>query len=151
MALGVQAYPALSSYRQPAPVASTMYRQVSPELPFVTASGLTFLEMDHREDSRFVKRLYYLTDTPSAIRYAHATIFEGLPILARYFPVRATVIPYQSFLATHDRFLVFATPDYPEDWLLDKLRDDGAAIRQICQIHTDYRDQMLYEVAIRHR
>lgn len=151
MALGVQAYPALSSYRQPAAVPSTVYRQILPELPFVAASGLTFLEMDHREDNRFVKRLYYLTDTPSAIRYAHATIFEGLPILARYFPVRGAVAPYHSFMATHDRFLVFATPGYPEDWLLDKLRDDRAEIRQVCQIHTDYRDQMLYEVTVNHQ
>ena len=147
----VRTYPELSSYWRPAVVASALYRQISPELPFVTASGLTFLEMDHREEAGFVKRLYYLTDQDSAVRYAHATIFETMPAVARYFPVRATIAPYHSFLAAHDRFLVFATPGYPEDWLLDKLKEDGLKIRQVCQTDTEYRDKVLYEVSVNRR
>jgi len=135
----------ISNWRRP-PVYSTLYRDLHPELPFVAASGLAFLEMDHREPPEFVHRLYYLTDREAAIRYAHATIFEGLPVLCRYFPVRATVTPYRSFLPAHERFLVLATPDWPEDWLLKKLRDDGAEIRRLAEIDSGYRDRVLYEV-----
>ena len=39
--------------------------RLAPELPFIDASGLTFMEMDNREDTRFLSRVYYLTD-PSA-------------------------------------------------------------------------------------
>jgi hypothetical protein len=126
---------------------STAYRTIRPELPFVTASGLTFLEMDHREGLEFINRLYYLTDKESAVRY-HTNIFEWLPVLQRWFPVRAHVAGYRDFASKNHRFLVLATRGFPEDWLLQKLRDDGAQIRLIQELKTGYRDHELYEVTV---
>ena len=127
---------------------SAIYRTIRPELPFVTASGLTFLEMDHREPPGFANRLFYLTDKDSALRY-HATIFEGFPILQKWFPIRAKVEPYEEFIHRNREFLVLATPGYPEDWLLLKLKSDGAEIRLSQDSRTGYRDHLLYEVKVR--
>ncbi len=136
------------SYFDPQPPPSRVYREIHPELPFVAASGVTFLEMDHREGAGFVRRLYYLTDHDAAVRYAHATIFDGLADLRRYFPIRANVEQYKAFIAAHNHFLVFATPGYPEDWLLAKLKDDGATIRQISEFDTDYLNRFLFEISM---
>jgi len=128
--------------------ASTAYRTIRPELPFVTASGLTFLEMDRREAPEFIHRLYDLTDRDSALRY-HTNIFEGMPILKQWFPVRANIEPYRDFTSRHRQFLVLATRDFPEDWLLPKLAADGAEIRLLREENTGYRDRELYEVTLR--
>ena len=119
---------------------------IRPDLPMVDASGLAFLEMDHYESSQFLKRLYYLTDRPSAIRYVHATLFEGFGELHRYFPLRATALPYNDFIREHKHFMVFGTPGAAEDWLFQKLQDDGAKIRTVEFIQTPYRDNGIYEV-----
>jgi hypothetical protein len=128
--------------------ASTSYRAVRTDIPFVTASGLTFLEMDHREGPEFIHRLYYLTDRESAVRY-HTTIFEGLPIIRQWFPVRANVTPFHEFISHHRQFLVLATAGFPEDWLLMKLQADGAQIRLLRNEKTGYRDHELYEVTLK--
>ncbi len=127
---------------------STDYRMIRRDLPFVTASGLTFLEMDHREPPGFINRLYYLTDKESALRY-HTSIFEGFPILQHWFPTRANVTPYRDFVSRNPQFLVLATRGYPEDWLLSKLETDGAKVRLIQDLKTGYRDCELYEVTPR--
>ncbi|SPE31677.1 conserved membrane hypothetical protein [Acidobacteriia bacterium SbA2] len=128
---------------------STAYREILPDLPFVAASGLTFMEMDHREPAGFVSRLHYLTDREAATRYAHATIFETFPVLRQWFPIRATVEPYREFVVRHDCFLVIATPGYPEDWLLDKLKDDGAELRLLEREATGYKDRDLFLVSLK--
>lgn len=127
---------------------SDAFRAVRPELPFVTASGLTFLEMDHREQPAFLNRLYYLTDRESALRY-HTNIFEGMPVLRQWFPVRANVASYRDFTLQNRQFLVLATRGFPEDWLLPKLEADGAQIRLLRGEKFPYRDGELYEVTVR--
>jgi hypothetical protein len=123
--------------------------QVQPELPLVDAGGLTFLEMDHQANDTFVRRLYYLTDTPSAIQYAHATIFEGFEELKHQFPIRANVEPYTQFIQQHRTFLVYGTFDFPEDWLLRKLLADGAELKYLGKFNEGYRDEDLYEVTVK--
>jgi hypothetical protein len=127
---------------------STAYRTIRPELPFVTASGLTFLEMDHRESPEFIHRLYDLTDHESAVHY-HTNIFEYLPILKQWFPIRANIESYRDFTGRNRQFLVLATRGFPEDWLLPKLDEDGADIRLLREENTGYRDRELYEVTLR--
>jgi hypothetical protein len=125
---------------------STRYRSIQPDLPLVAASGLTFLEMDHYEPPDLVERLYYLTDREAAIRYTHADVFETLPGLQRWFPVGAKVQAYRTFVREHNRFLVLCTPGHPMDWLLSKLKDDGATIRLVAEMKTNYKDGSLFEV-----
>jgi hypothetical protein len=119
---------------------------VETNLPFVDASGLTFLEMDSREDQAFLSRVYYLTDPQAAMQYSHATIFNEFGDLKSVFPIRANVMPYRPFIRQHPKFLVYGTFDYPEDWLLRKLVADGAIVRLLGDFTSDYKDSTLYEV-----
>ncbi len=130
------------------PDATGSLDRIRPELPLVAASGLTFLEMDHYGDPPTVARLYYLTDRSLALRYAHATIFEGMPDIIGSFPIRAHVTPYSQFLREHSKFLVLGTPDYPEDWLLHALLDSHAAVQYLGDIPGPYKDKQLYLVTI---
>ncbi|HEV2274930.1 MAG TPA: glycosyltransferase family 39 protein [Acidobacteriaceae bacterium] len=124
------------------------FSQIKPDLPFVDASGLTFLEMNSRESAEFLSRVYYLTDLQSAVQYSHATIFEGFGGLKHVFPIRANVTPYPEFVERHSKFLVYGTYDYPEDWLLRKLLADGADVRLLGSFPHGYKDRMLYEVTM---
>lgn len=128
---------------------SMAYRQVHPDWPFVTANGTTFLSMDHWETPELVARLYYLTDREASIRYTGGNSFEWFPALCQKFPVRAHLAAYQDFVARYDRFLVLGAPDAPYNWLLPKLRDDGAELRLIVRHRTPYQEGDLYEVRIR--
>jgi hypothetical protein len=127
---------------------STAYRTNHPELPFVAACGLTFLEMDHRESPDFVSRLYYLTDKESAFNYVHASAFDGYAHMRPWFPIRANIFDYHDFVAHNRHFLVLATPGCPLEWLLLKLKDDGARIQLIQDQKTGYRDRNVYEVTL---
>lgn len=141
-------YPGKHRLQAATPLTAKSYRQIEPELPFVDASGLAFLEMNNREDPAFLSRVYYLTDAQAAIQYAHATIFEGLPNLKRQFPIRDNVAPYDQFIQQHRRFLVFGTYTYPEDWLLRKLLADGATLKLMGDFSSTYDDHELYEVTM---
>ncbi len=129
----------------PVPLADVM-----PNLPLVDASGLTFLEMNSRENRVFLSRVYYLNDEQAAIKYANATIFEGFPSLIGKFPIQGNIMPYQKFIQQHSKFLVFGTYNYPEDWLLRKLLADHATVRFLGDFPTSYKDEQLYEVTLAH-
>ncbi len=116
-------------------------------LPLVTASGLTFLEMQRRESPALLRRTFYLTDPEAAIEEAHATIFESMPEEARLFPVTGSVMPYRQFLQQHPSFYVLGTYDYPEDWLLRTLQRDGAVLTMLGRLQGSYKDHELYLVS----
>ncbi len=121
---------------------------LDPSIPLVDASGLTFVEMNHREDALTLSRLFYLTDPSASKTIAHANIFEQEAQVAQAFHFAARVEPYAVFLAHHTHFFVFGTYDYPEDWLLRKLIADHADIRVVSRTFDDYRNTELYEVRI---
>ncbi len=128
--------------------ACALANRIAPALPFVDASGLTYIEMDNREDTGFLSRVYYLTDPSASVRYAHANIFEGMQVEKDAFPIRANVEQYSIFVRQHPTFLVFGTDNYPEDWLLRKLQADGA---HLCLLRTvddpQFKDRQLWQVA----
>lgn len=126
-------------------------KELDAQVPIVDASGLTFLEMNNREDAALLSRVYYLTDRDAAIRYAHATIFEGTQVLKDYWGLRGTVMPYTDFVRNTPHFFVLGTPDYPEDWLIPKLMDDGAGLNFVGELHGSYRDHMIFEVKMAER
>jgi hypothetical protein len=138
----------LSIRRPPACEACALADRLAPSLPFVDASGLTYVEMDNREDAGFLSRVYYLTDPSASLHYAHATIFEGMKAEKEAFALRANVDQYSIFIRQHPTFLVFGTYDYPEDWLLRKLQADGA---HLCLLRTltdkQFKDRQLWQVA----
>ena len=132
------------------PVPNTAYQLIDSDLPLVTDSGLTFVEMNHREHPAFLNRLYYLTDREDAIKYAHATLFEWEA--ANAFPVfqfQSTVEPLRSFEAAHKKFLVLGSYDYPENWLLRKLQADGATLLYLGSFETGYQSKQLFEVELK--
>jgi len=124
------------------------FAQVHPELPLVAASGLTFLEMDHEQPAETVGRLYYLTDREYALRFAHATIFEGLPTIKRRFPIRSHVEPFRDFVRANRRFLVIGTPDYAEDWLLRYLLSIHAKLEFAGEFPSQSKDTQLFVVEL---
>ena len=121
--------------------------RLDPALPFVDASGLVFLEMDHRESAAMVSRVFYLTDPVASAEYAHANVFEGMALEKTLFPIRANVAGYGAFVAQHRHFFVLGDYGYPEDWLLRKLKADGATMRLLGQFDGSYKDRDLYEIS----
>ncbi len=118
-------------------------------LPLVDASGLTFLEMNHNEPAATAARTFYLTDAEASTRYAHANIFEQTPQLIERFHLPGHAANYYAFTREHTRFFVLGKYDWPEDWLLRKLVDDGANVRVLSRTKDEYRDRELYEVTTR--
>ncbi len=123
--------------------------RVRPDLPLVAASGLTFLEMDRYESPATVARLYYLSDRELALRYAHATIFEGgFVTLNQHFPIRARVAPYRQFVAEHPHFLVVGAEGWAEDWLIPRLLDIHATLDYLGNFPIPYKDTEIFEVTM---
>lgn len=142
-------HPARLAHTEPvvAPCAAcAVTAALDPSLPLVDASGLAFLEMNHRESPSTLDRIFYLTDPSASLQYAHANIFEGMGDEARVFPLRGHVQNYEVFRRQHAHFFVLGTFDYPEDWLLRKLQADGANLRVLQRVSDSYKDHELYEV-----
>jgi hypothetical protein len=123
------------------------FSRIHPDLPLVAASGLTFLEMDHEEPQSTVDRLYYLTDRDKALTYAHATLFEGLPVIKQHLPIRGHVEPFDTFVRDHHQFLVLGTPEYAEDWLLRYLIAHHANLQLLGEFPSEYKDSKLFLVS----
>ena len=126
--------------------ACALTAQLNPSLPLVDASGLTFVEMDHREDTATLSRVFYLTDPAAAAEYAHANIFDEMAHTKSLFGLRANVSPYADFISLHHDFFVLGNYNYPEDWLLRKLQADGATLRMLGHTSGSYSDHDLYEI-----
>jgi hypothetical protein len=122
-------------------------RELDPSIPFVDASGLTFLEMDHRENASMLRNVFYLTDPVASTQYAHANIFEAMALEKSLFPIRANVSSYSEFIRILRHFFVIGDYSYPEDWLLRKLQADGATLRMLGQTTNSYKDKDLYDVS----
>ncbi len=140
--------PASQNILDPPPADLSALARIRPDLPFVAASGLTFVEMGEYENSALRARLFYLKDRWAAIQFANATIFEDMSDFQKEFNLPGTVEPYAQFTREHHDFLVFGTFKYPEDWLLRKLAADGAAIAPLGTWATPYKDKTLFEIHI---
>lgn len=116
-------------------------------LPLVDASGLTFVEMNHRETGATLDRLFYLTDPAASRELAHANIFERMSEVADAFHFRGHVKPYRNFILEHPTFYVLGEYDYPEDWLLPQLVKDGATLQLLSYTRPAYKQVQLYRVS----
>jgi uncharacterized membrane protein len=122
---------------------------IRPDLDFVVSGGTGFLEIDHYEDSNFLRRVYYLTDRDAAATFAHATNFEVIAVLKQYFPIRANVSTYRDFVRQHSHFLVLADIGFPEEWLCRKLQHDGALLTPISGPVRKSDGAIIYDVQLR--
>jgi hypothetical protein len=119
------------------------------DLPLVAASGVTFFEMNHHEKQDVLSRLYFLKDRSVAMEYTHTNLFEDRGFgdgMKPYFPISAKVASYADFIHQHREFLVLGTYDDPEEWLLQKLDDDGAQLTWLGTYEVPYADSNLYLV-----
>jgi hypothetical protein len=125
---------------------------VRPDLPLVVAGPVPFFEMNHREEPKLLSRLFFLKDRAAAIRYTHTNLFEdrGFPN-HRYpaVPISAQVEDYSEFVRKHPKFLVLGNLDAPEEWLLPKLKDDGAQLTWLGAYPIPYVDSNLYLIDVR--
>ncbi len=122
---------------------------IRPDLPLVDASGVTFFEMNHHEKPDLLSRLYFLKDRSVAMEYTHTNLFEDRGFgdgMKPYFPISANVASYTDFIHQHREFLVLGTYDAPEEWLLQKLDDDGARLTWLGTYQVPYVDSDLYLV-----
>ena len=116
-------------------------------LPLVAASGLIFLEMNHREPAATLDRLFFLNDPDAARSLAHASIFNRMDEVAGAFHLKGHVTSYRDFLALHRTFYVLGEYKYPEDWLLRRLLRDGATLELVRDFDSGaYRQTELYLV-----
>jgi Dolichyl-phosphate-mannose-protein mannosyltransferase len=128
-------------------VSRTPFGRIHPELPMVINNALVFLEIDHYEDDpNVLERLYYLADPEFALEYTKTNVTEGLPVLKRYFPIRANILPYSVFILSHRHFLVWGRIDDELGWLLRKLRADQVAVRELGDFESADYSGKLYEV-----
>ncbi len=118
-------------------------------LPLVAASGLTFLELNHNEPLATAQRVFYLINAEASKHYSNANIFEQTPQLVARFHLPGHAVDYREFTRANPHFFVLGKYDWPEDWLLRKLVDDGATVRVVGRTQDEYRDRELYEVTPR--
>ncbi len=114
-----------------------------PDLPIVAANELTFVEMDNRESDALTHRLYYLYDRQAELEFAHRTATGTMLHVRNFFPLRATIAPYNEFIHQRRQFLVVGTYEHPGDWLLRKLEADGAQLEIVGKV-TGYADTDVY-------
>lgn len=119
----------------------------SPNLPIVVSNGLMFLELDHRETPEVAKRLHYLTDSASSLKYVGANPFDmNYPIARKWFRLRGSIADHREFLSRHSEFLVFGTYSYPMDWIIRSLLDEGARIQFLGGTASPYGEALLMRV-----
>ncbi len=122
--------------------------ELSRDLPIVITNGLLFLEFDHYESKAVTDQMYFLTDAAEAVRYTGTSAFDhGFYMLRRWFPIRAHLEDYRQFLSTHSHFLVLAEYDFPMDWVMRKMLDDGVPLAFKGQFPLQHGNAILVEVS----
>jgi len=107
---------------------------LDPALPIVVANGLQFLEFDHYEPKQVTDRLFFLIDRDVAIRYTGTPGFAQLRPIAKWFPIRSHLEDYDQFLKSHPTFYILSVYDFPMDWAMQKMRDDGVPLTFVKQV-----------------
>lgn len=119
--------------------------KVEPRLPFVVANGLRFLVTEYYADDALAKRLVYVYDAQSAVRYTGANPFDvAYPATWKRYPMRGRVVEYSAFLKENPEFLLFSNHGAPFEWLPRKLIDDGHAPQAVAVIP----EGVLYKVSL---
>lgn len=89
---------------------------VDPILPIVAADLHTFMTLAYYAPPAVSSRVVYLADPQASLRYlGHDTVDRGILGLKPWFPV--VVEEYGSYVASHDRFLVYLQVQGERSWL----------------------------------
>ena len=115
------------AFRDPVAGRSLLLQQLSGSAPVVVSGNLTYLQLWYYTPEPLRPHLKYLADPALAIQYTGSdTIDLGYQALHRWTTV--SVERYDEFVASHAQFVVYALGS---GWLLDRLRDDHAALEEI--------------------
>jgi hypothetical protein len=89
---------------------------VDPTLPIVAADLHTFMTLSQYAPPAISSRVVYLADPQAALQYlGHDTVDRGILDLKPWFQV--AVEEYQTYMASHDRFLVYLEVQGERNWL----------------------------------
>lgn len=140
-------------FRARAPKNTADLSTLRPDLPLVDDSSVTFLEMNQYENPQVLSRLYFLKDRDAAVRFVQSTEAEDYTPpdqLGKTFSISANVVPYETFVESHNEFLVFSTHQNSEGWLVPKLQADHASIRSVGEFAApvSFRGSTLYLVTM---
>jgi len=89
---------------------------VDATLPIVAADLHTFMTVSHYAPSSVSSRIVYLADPQASLRYlGHDTVDRGILDLKPWFQV--AVEEYETYIGSHERFLVFLEVQGERNWL----------------------------------
>ena len=121
---------------------------LDPTIPIVVANGLSFLEYDHYEPKAITDRLFFLIDRDTAIRYTGTPGFAQFRGLTNWFPIHSHLEDYNQFLKTHQTFYILSVYDFPMDWTMQKMRDDGVPLTFVNQLSLRHGTAILAKVTL---
>ena len=124
------------------------FASVPDDAPIVVASGIALLPTEMYGSDRDLDRTFYLTDRAACSKYTGSTVFEGLASLAKYHHFRAHFVDYATFTRKHKTFFAFGPTDYPDDWQIHKLLDEGARLHEKARFPGEFADHFLFEVEL---
>ena len=102
-----------------------------------------FLEIDHYATASLAARTNVLLDEATAIEHTRVNVTEvGLPVMKKWFPIRAAVSPYTEVTAANRHFLVYGYRESrtANDWLAYRLMREGASIRLLARTDRFWRE-----------
>lgn len=113
-------------------------------LPIVISSGLRYLPMAYYAPAGSTRKLYAVTDPPTAVKLVGTDSVDlALLALRRYFPLR--VEDYDSFVSMHREFLVVFGKEDVFDWWPARISQEGHNI----QLLTESANYKVYKVVLK--
>ena len=113
-------------------------------LPIVISSGLRYLPMAYYAPADSTRKLYAVTDPPTAVKLVGTDSVDlALLALRRYFPLR--VEDYESFVSMHREFLVVFGNEDVFDWWPVRISQEGHNI----QLLTESANYKVYKVVLK--
>jgi len=98
------------------------------DLPIFVETPHDYLPMAFYATPELSKRLVFMADGPSALRYGgFDTDDVELELLSQYLPLNVT--DFQSFRSSRQAFLMYAAMPDPHDWWLRRLIDGGYTVQ----------------------
>jgi len=114
-------------FRNPVDARPLLVKSLQMPGPTVASSELWYLQLWYYAPAPLKPRLVYLADPESARRYRGSDMIDrGYIALSHWVPL--PVEPFDAFVQRQPAFRVYASG---AGWLLDRLRDDHAAIDEI--------------------
>jgi hypothetical protein len=120
--------------------------KLSPGVPIVIANVLLFLEYDHYEAQAVTDRMYFLTSREAALQYTGTTGFDAFYQFRKWYPIRSHLEDYHQFLSAHRHFFIVSEYDFPLDWTLRKMKNDGVPLIFKGQYYLHHGPAILAEV-----